>query len=178
MGDFQMENAALALEALQLLQENGVKLKEEKIRKGFAESVWPGRFEILAKKPYIIADGAHNADAVKKLMETMRFYFTNQRIIYIMGVLKDKDYTPMIRESVSMAEFVFTVTPPNKERALPAFELAKEIREYNTNVTATDSVEEALEMAKLMAGEDGVVLAFGSLSYMGKLRTCVLRKQK
>ncbi len=178
LGDFQMENAALALEALHLLQENGVKLKEEKIRKGFAESVWPGRFEILAKKPYIIADGAHNADAVKKLMETMRFYFTNQRIIYIMGVLKDKDYTPMIRESVSMAEFVFTVTPPNKERALPAFELAKEIREYNTNVTATDSVEEALEMAKLMAGEDGVVLAFGSLSYMGKLRTCVLRKQK
>ena len=94
-----------------------------------------------------------------------------------MGVLKDKDYSSMIRESVPMAEFIFTVTSPNKERALPAFELAKQIREYNPNVTATDSVEEALEMARLMAGEDGVVLAFGSLSYMGKLRACFEEKR-
>ena len=177
LGSFQAENAALALEALSVLQESGLKLKEDKIRRGFLDSVWPARFEILSKKPYIIADGAHNEDAVKKLMETMRFYFTNQRIIYIMGVLKDKDYTSMIKESVPMAEFVFTVTSPNKERALPAFELAKQIREYNPNVTATDSVEEALEMARLMAGEDGVVLAFGSLSYMGKLRACFEKKR-
>lgn len=177
LGSWQIENAALALEALEVLKSRGCKLKEDKIRKGFLESVWPARFEILSKKPYVIADGAHNEDAVKKLMETMRFYFTNQRIIYIMGVLKDKDYAGMIRQSVPMAEYVFTVTPPNKERALPAFELAKQIREYNPNVTATDSVEEALEMARLMAGEDGVVLAFGSLSYMGKLRTC-FKKEK
>ena len=178
LGSFQAGNAALALEALTVLQASGVRLKEDKIRKGFMESVWPARFEILSKKPYIIADGAHNEDAVKKLMETVRFYFTNHRIIYIMGVLKDKDYTSMIRESVPMAEFVFTVTSPNKERALPAFELAKQIREYNPNVTATDSVEEALEMARLMAGENGVVVAFGSLSYMGKLKACFEQVKK
>ena len=178
LGSFQAENAALALEALNLLNESGVKLKEDKIRKGFMDSVWPARFEILSQKPYIIADGAHNEDAVKKLMETLRFYFTNRRIIYIMGVLKDKDYSSMIQESVPMAEFIFTVTSPNKERALPAIELAKQIREYNPNVTATDSVEEALEMARLMAGDDGVVLAFGSLSYMGKLRACFEKKTK
>ncbi len=178
LGSFQAENAALALEALTVLQASGVRLKEDKIRKGFMESVWPARFEILSKKPYIIADGAHNEDAVKKLMETVRFYFTNHRIIYIMGVLKDKDYTSMIRESVPMAEVVFTVTSPNKERALPAFELAKQIREYNPNVTATDSVEEALEMARLMAGENGVVVAFGSLSYMGKLKACFEQVKK
>ena len=177
LGSFQTENAALALEALNVLQESGITLKEDKIRKGFLESVWPARFEILSRKPYFIADGAHNEDAVKKLMETMRFHFTNQRIIYIMGVLKDKDYTRMIQESVPVAEFIFTVTSPNKERALPALDLAKQIREYNPNVTATDSVEEAVEMAKLMAGEDGVVLAFGSLSYMGRLRACFEKKQ-
>ena len=177
LGSYQTENAALALEALECLKSCGVSLKEEKIRKGFMESQWPGRFEILSKKPYIIADGAHNEDAVKKLMETMRFHFTNQQIIYIMGVLKDKDYTPMIQEAVPMAEFIFTVTPPNRERALPAFELAKVVREYNPNVTATDSVEEALELARLMAGDDGVVLAFGSLSYMGKLRACFAGKK-
>lgn len=172
LGSFQTENAALALLALDILLQRGMRLKEDKMRKGFTESVWPGRFEVLQKKPYVIADGAHNEDAVKKLMETLRFYFTNDRIIYIMGVLKDKDYTPMIQESVPWAEYIFTITPPNKERALSALDLAKVIREYNPNVTATDSVEEALEMARLMAGEDGVVLAFGSLSYLGKLKSC------
>lgn len=178
IGTFQMENAALALEALEMLQADGVKLKEEKIRKGFRNAVWPARFEVLSEKPYVIADGAHNEDAVKKLMETMRFYFTNQRIIYIMGVLKDKEYDAMIEESAPLAEYIFTVTPPNRERALPAFELAGKIREYHPNVTATDSVEEALELARMMAGNDGVVLAFGSLSYMGKLRSCFQEKAK
>ena len=178
LGTYQLENAALALEALELLACNGVKIKEENIRAGFVQSKWPGRFQILNRKPYVIADGAHNEDAVKKLMETMRFYFTNERIIYIMGVLKDKEYGPMIELSAQKAEYIFTVTPPNKERALSAFDLAKEIKEYNPNVTATDSVEEALEMAMLMAGEDGVVLAFGSLSYLGGLQRCFEKSKK
>lgn len=178
LGTYQLENAALALEALDLLACNGVKIKEENIRAGFGQSKWPGRFQILNRKPYVIADGAHNEDAVKKLMETMRFYFTNERIIYIMGVLKDKEYGPMIELSAQKAEYIFTVTPPNKERALSAFDLAKEIKEYNPNVTATDSVEEALEMAMLMAGEDGVVLAFGSLSYLGGLQRCFEKSKK
>ena len=51
-----------------------------------------------------------------------------------------------------------------------SFALAEEIRQYHTNVTAADSVEEALEMAMLLAGQDGVVLAFGSLSYLGAMK--------
>lgn len=169
-GDYQPENAATALECLMELKKRGCKLKDEKIFKGFTEVIWPARFEPLGKKPLVVADGAHNPDAAKRLMNSLSFHFTNRRIVYIMGVLKDKDYDEMIRMTVPKAAHIVTVTPPNKQRALPAFELAKSVKEYNPNVTAADSVCEALEMAILLAGEDGVVLAFGSLSYMGLLK--------
>ena len=169
-GIFQPENAATALEALDALIASGVKLKEDKIRAGLLKTKWPGRFEILGKKPVVIADGAHNPDAVSRLMESLDNYFTNRPIIYIMGVLKDKAVEEIVRISVPKADCVITLTPPNPQRCMRAFDLAQIVREYNPNVSAADSVEEALEEACLFAGKDGVVLAFGSLSYLGRLR--------
>ncbi len=176
LGTFQPENAALALLALDVLKEKGIRLSEEKVLQGFAQAVWTGRFEVLGKKPLIVMDGAHNEAAVEKLKETIEFYFTNKRIVYIMGVLKDKDYTKMIKESCSLAEYIVTVTPPIRERALPAFALAEAIRPFHANVTAADSVEEALEMAMLLAGNDGVVIAFGSLSYLGAMKAAYMKQ--
>ena len=176
LGVFQVENASVALLALEALKQLGVKLSEEKNRKGFRNSVWSGRFEVLGKTPFVIMDGAHNEAAVKKLTETITFHFTNKRIVYIMGVLKDKDYTQMIQDSCGLAEYIVTLTPPIRDRALPAYELAEAIRPFHKQVTAADSVEEALEMAALLAGDDGVIIAFGSLSYLGSLKAAYMRQ--
>lgn len=170
-GEYQPENAATALLSLEALAEKGMILKEDKIREGFMNAVWPARFELVGKKPYLIADGAHNIDAVKRLMNSVSFHFTNRRIVFIMGVLKDKEYSEMIEISAPMADCIVTLTPPNPARALHALKLAEAVREVNKNVTAADSVNEALEEAALLAGDDGVIIAFGSLSYMGLLKT-------
>lgn len=170
LGRFQVENAALAMLALDKLKAGGFRLDDEKCRKGFLNARWTGRFEVLGRHPYVVLDGAHNEAAVRKLMDSVRDYFEGKRIVFVMGVLKDKDYSQMIKDSCSMAAYVVTVTPPIRDRALSAFTLAEEIRQYHTNVTAADSVEEALEMAMLLAGQDGVVLAFGSLSYLGAMK--------
>ncbi|MBR3039665.1 MAG: bifunctional folylpolyglutamate synthase/dihydrofolate synthase [Lachnospiraceae bacterium] len=169
VGDCQIENAAVALEVIDSLR-GEVPLKDEKIKAGLAKTEWPCRFELLGSKPAVIADGAHNPDAVLKLMKTADYYFTNRPIIYIMGVLKDKDVKEMIRLSAAKANVIITVTPPDNKRGMKAFELAGMIREINENVSTADSVEEALEVASLFAGENGVILAFGSLSYLGRLR--------
>lgn len=169
-GLIQAENAAVALEACTLLKEWGIPLKDEKIRKGIEETTWPGRFEVLGKKPPVIIDGAHNPDAVSRLMESVDFYFTNCPKIYIMGVLKDKAVKEMVSLSAGRAAAIITVTPPNNKRGMKAFDLANIIREVNPMVSAADSVEEALEEAALMAGDEAVILAFGSLSYLGRLR--------
>ena len=75
----------------------------------------------------------------------------------------------MIRSTCPYAEAVITVAAPGNPRAVPAYELAGEVRRYHGNVTAADSLEEAVEMARLLAGKDDVILAFGSLSFLGDL---------
>ena len=170
LGYFQPENAATALLVLEELKKQGVLLRDDGIRKGLEKAYWPGRFEVIGRNPVFITDGAHNPDAVAKLMATLDLYFTNRRIIYIMSVLKDKEYSTMLELSAKRAAAIITVTSPMRERALPALDLAMAIRPYNPNVTAVDSVEEAVEMALLMAGREDVILGFGSLSYLGALK--------
>ena len=171
LGQFQIENAVLAVETVLALVRCGFKVPEDKLRQGIFHTKWPGRFDVIAKRPLFIADGAHNEDAAKKLAESIRFYFTNRKIIYIMGMLRDKEYDKVIRNTCDLASHIITVTPPVPDRALSALELAQAAREYHRAVTAADSVQEAVEIAYLLAGEDrdAVILAFGSLSYLGEL---------
>lgn len=178
LGKYQISNAILALEVCDALKEQGVELSEEAVRKGLYDTEWPGRFSVIAKKPYFIMDGAHNADAALKLSETIEFYFTNKKIIYIMGILKDKEYDDIIRNTYRHATHIITVATPNKERTMSAFELAKVCEQYHPSVTAADSIEEAVEMSYLLAGKDDVIIAFGSLSYLGRVREAVNNKDK
>lgn len=170
-GQFQIENAVVALETLAVLGRAGYPVAEDKLRLGMEQTRWRGRFDVIGKKPLFIADGAHNEDASKRLAESIRFYFTNRRIIYIMGMLKDKEYDKVIRNTYELAEHIITVTPPLTDRALHGYELAQAVREYHDSVTVADSVQEAVEIAYLLAGRDKdcVVIAFGSLSYLGEL---------
>lgn len=174
-GQFQIENAVLAVETVMALSRCGFTVSEEKLRQGLLAAKWPGRFDVIAKRPLVIADGAHNEDAAIKLAQSVRFYFTNRKIIYIIGMLRDKEYEKVIRETYSLASHIITVTPPIRERALPALELAQAAREYHSAVTAADSVQEAVEIAYLLAGKDkdAVIVAFGSLSYLGELMNTV-----
>ncbi len=174
-GQFQIENAVVALEVLAALGREGYSVPEDKLRLGLSQTKWRGRFDVIGTKPLFIADGAHNADASEKFARSVSFYFTNKRIIYIMGMLKDKEYDQVIRNTYELAEHVITVTPPLKERALHAYDLAQAVGQYHNSVTVADSVQEAVEMAYLLAGKDKdcVIIAFGSLSYLGELMDVV-----
>lgn len=174
-GQFQIENAVTALEVLLALGRLGYQLPEDKLRRGLTETRWRGRFDVVGRKPFFIVDGAHNEDASKRLAESIRFYFPDRRIIYIMGMLRDKEYDKVLRNTYELAEQIITVTPPLAGRALPAYELAQAAREYHGSVTVADSVQEAAEIAYLLAGQDRecVIIAFGSLSYLGELMDVV-----
>jgi dihydrofolate synthase/folylpolyglutamate synthase len=124
---------------------------------------------VVGKKPYFIVDGAHNEDAAGRLAQSVEFYFTNRRIIYIMGVLRDKEYEKIIRLTQGLADQIITVAAPDNPRALPAYQLAREIAGVHEKVTAADSLEEAVEMSYLLADKEDVIVAFGSLSFLGRL---------
>lgn len=179
-GKHQIENAALAVQVMEALNRDGYPIGERALRKGLLDTVWKGRFSVIARKPYFIVDGAHNEDAAKRLAESVRFYFTftNRRIIYIMGILRDKEYDKIIRETYELAEHIITVTPPHNPRAMQAYELAKEAQQYHGSVTAADSLEEAVELGYMLADKDSVIIAFGSLSYLGALTGIVENRDK
>lgn len=168
-GNYQIENCAIAVETVKALSDKGFPVSENALRAGLKSTKWDGRFTVIGKNPLFVIDGAHNEDAAKKLADSIRFYFTNRRIIYIIGVLKDKEYEKILAQTCAYADQIITLTPPDSQRALGAYELALAAKEYHPRVTAAGSVEEAVEMARLLAGREDVILAFGSLSFLGRL---------
>lgn len=177
-GTFQMDNAILAIHVIEALNKTGFTVREEQLRRGLKNTVWLGRFSCICQNPLFVIDGAHNEDAARRFAESVKQYFTNRDIIYIMGVLKDKEYDKIAARTAGLARDIITVATPENERALPAYELAETVRKYNSRVTAADSLQEAVEMSFLLAGEDSVIIAFGSLSYLGELIHIVENKDK
>ncbi len=176
-GNYQIGNALLAIKVLEELIDLGYNITEKALRNGLKDTKWPGRFTVVGKKPYFIVDGAHNADAAKKLADSIEFYFTNKRIIFIMGILRDKEYETIIELTHSFADQIITVATPGNARAMSSCELAAEVAKMHPNVTAVDSVEEAVEISYLLAGKEDVIIAFGSLSFMGRMLG-ILEKRK
>ena len=169
LGSWQVENAAVAIEAVWALGEKGFPVSEEALRKGLSKTMWPGRFMTLDRHPLFIADGAHNRDAADALLQTLGLYFRDKRKIFIAGVLADKDYDYIMSKLAPLAERIIAITPPDNQRALDAEVLAEDIRQYNANVETAGSIREAVHKARAYAREEDLILAFGSLSYMGGL---------
>ena len=174
-GYHQTDNAHLALRAVKALYP---KIDDDIMAKGLETARWPGRFELISRKPDFVIDGAHNRAGAEDLAKSVELYFANRKIIYIMGVFGDKDVTGIINETVSAADQVICVTLPDKSRSLDAVTLASKVMEVNGNVTAADSIEEAVQMAYLFAGRDDCIVAFGSLSFLKKITDTVPEYRK
>lgn len=172
LGFYQVANAAVAIEAVLALRENGAKISDNAVRKGIKNASLCGRFEKICNKPVIFIDGAHNPDAALKLSQTIKMYFTNRRLLYIMGVLADKDFDKVAELTIPLADTVYTVTPDNL-RALEADKLAECVSKYCDCVEVKKSIKEAVCDAACWAKEDGVIIVFGSLSYIGTVKEIV-----
>jgi len=166
-GDHQIENSILAYE---LSKDMGI--STDTILRGLLKTVWVGRFEVLRRSPTVIIDGAHNIQGVIELGKTIRSYFKDKKIIFIMGVFKDKDYAGMIRQVYPLAKYFHTIDIDNP-RALDAEELMEEIKKYFSGVEKSSGIKEALEKSIGMAEKDDIIIAFGSLSYIGEVKRLI-----
>ena len=180
-GAYQTENSICAIKAIELLRKQGWKITNEQVKKGLEQARWEGRFSRLCREPLVVMDGAHNEDAAKKLRETLKMGFTNYKIIYIIGVLADKEYDKILKIMTPLAWKVFTVTP-NHPRAFDGALLAERAEAYHSDVRFCGTVSEGLEQAfacakSKTAGEKAMILAFGSLSYLGEIREIVRRNR-
>ena len=172
LGNHQLHNAAVVLAVADTLIERGWKISEEHIREGIRDVSWPGRFDIVGKDPLFIIDGGHNPQCIEALVKNIEDYLAGRKLIVLTGVLADKDYGEMFRPVMAYAEKFVCITPDNP-RKMAASELARYLREAGAEATACDTVRDGVLTAKALAGQDGVVLCFGSLYSIGDIKNAL-----
>ena len=167
LGRHQINNAALALETLNVIK-NYYCISDFQTEDGMRKTIWRGRIEILEREPMVICDGAHNPDGAKSLLSFLQNNFTNQPLIYIMGVLSDKDYEQMVQILAPAADKIYTVAPDNP-RALSSRELCNCISKYHQNVEERQRLAECLSEVRQKAEKDDVIIICGTLSFQNEL---------
>ena len=172
LGDHQLHNASVVLSIADTLIEKGWKITEENIREGIRDVSWPGRFDIVGHDPLFIIDGGHNPQCIDALVKNCRDYLENRNIIALTGVLADKDYGEMYRPMMPYIREFVCITPPNP-RKLDAAELAEHLRRVGATATPCDTIAQGVQLAIEKAGNDGVVLCFGSLYTIGDIKNAL-----
>lgn len=167
LGTFQVENVVLAVETIQCINRIGLhyNIREEDILEGIRLAEWKGRFQKISDGPRIFIDGGHNFGAAERLKETLEIYFTNSKIVFIMGVLRDKAYREILELLAPFPSEIITITPDNP-RGLSGEELKEAALQYHSNVKYCEDLQTALDEAKQEAGTEGIILIFGSLSFL------------
>lgn len=170
LGPHQVRNAAVVLETVEALRERGWNIPEEAVRAGLREVKWPARLEILSRKPLFILDGGHNPQCAEALMNSVGQLLQGRRIVCLCGVLADKNYPRMMELMMPCAQEFVCLTPVS-DRALPAQALADYLTEQGARARACTGIPDGIHAALTAAGEDGAVIAFGSLYLAGAVRT-------
>src|SRR6185437_6488695 len=175
-GPFQHENAAIALAAVEALRAQGWRLEEQAIRQGLKELRWPGRFDVVWRRPLVILDCAHNELSIAALLETIAVELGPQvRPRLIFGCLQDKQWAKM---ASMLAPRVRDVTltrvepkrPLEPENLLPLFSAqvpARVVREPRR----------AVEQVMAESGPDDVIVVAGSVYLVGEVYPYFLKRQ-
>lgn len=166
IGEHQMTNAALALGAIALLMERGLPVSDQAIYTGFNASRWPGRLEVVSKKPFVLLDGAHNPSAARTLRKFLEEAVNVKQLIMVVGILADKAWKPMLRELAHVADTMI-FTRPQYERAADPNELAAFVRTLSQDMTVVPYLPDAVSLALDKAGETDGVCITGSLYTVG-----------
>jgi dihydrofolate synthase/folylpolyglutamate synthase len=175
-GAFQVENAAVALRALEALAARGFAVEEAALRSAFAAARWPGRFELLAFDgfPALLLDGAHNDYSIEVLLRSIAAIFPGRRTVALFGVSKDKEWDRMLAAlCAAVPDVVFTESA--SPRAAPAAALLAHARRIapRARLAAEPDPLRGLDRAIAWAPAPDLVLATGSLYLVGALRDAV-----
>ncbi len=162
LGQHQLENAATAVAALEVLAEKGFHVSGDNITKGLAQVSWPGRLQVLSHRPLLVVDGAHNAYSARKLKQSLEQYFDFDRAILIIGVSSDKDIAGIISELAPLFDKVIA-THSIHPRAMATASIVAELSRHGVEAPATEDISIALPLALSLAGEKDLICVTGSL---------------
>jgi len=169
-GEFQHRNAALALGVIELLGRKGLGTSAAHITEGLKHPQWPGRLHVFSTEPLVVLDGGHNPAAVRALAEAVRQRFRHERLLLVLGVMKDKDIRGVVEAIVPLSDHIF-YTRPEYYRAAAPEDLLKEAAHLEKPGESVATLSEAIERARRMAGPRDLILICGSLFTVGEALT-------
>lgn len=162
IGDYQPENAATVLTAIEILREEGFDIPDWAVKLGLWDAEWPARFEIMHRKPPVIFDGSHNPDGVTRIADSIRKLFRKKPVL-LMGVMADKDYEKYPEILDGLVSKVYTVKPRNP-RSLSAEALAECFNKKGYVTKPCASMENAVKAAYIFSQKHGLpLIAMGTL---------------
>ncbi|MCI0439175.1 MAG: hypothetical protein L0177_08605, partial [Chloroflexi bacterium] len=165
LGDYQQENAATAIAAVETLVDKGFAISKQSILQGLRDVRWPARLEVFNKEGrLVVVDGAHNPYSMMRLVQAVRQQFKFDRVFLIFGALGGHSAKGMIAELVALSPRVI-VTRSRHPRSSPSAAIAELVSEQGLTIAfISENVGEATRKAIELAGENDLVLATGSLS--------------
>ncbi|MGI6105466.1 MAG: bifunctional folylpolyglutamate synthase/dihydrofolate synthase [Raoultibacter sp.] len=184
IGSYQPYNAALAIEAIEVLRRQGHAISDDALREGLRTTQWPARFELVSTKPVFVIDGGHNLQGVKAFAGSLKLNFPDQKFIFITGILRDKDYAEMLDEVLPLGVSFIAITTPNP-RSLSAQEMATAIHDSaqrtldkpeSIEVFIAPSIQDAVDKAFDLAGNTGVICSFGSLYSVAEVKAALAER--
>ena len=162
LGRHQLENAATAVACADALTQRGLPIPDGAIQHGLAHVSWPGRMEVLRRKPLVVADSAHSRDSARRLRETLTDYLSCQSAFLIVGMSADKDVTGLAQELSPIARRVMAVRTGHP-RAMPPQQVAAAFREAGAEAEAENEVSNTLGKVLATAAGEEVICLTGSL---------------
>jgi len=169
LGRHQLDNATVVVAAIEKLRQRGINVPEASVGEGLRQVRWPGRLEILGRRPLVGVDCAHNADSAGKLKAALEEVFAYRHLILIFGASADKDIEGMMRELFPLAQQII-VTQARHPRAADAGVLWEKALTLKPEVVVSDSVAGALSLALGKAGPQDLICATGSVFVVAEVR--------
>lgn len=182
LGRHQLDNATTAIAILDELRSQGVVITEETLRRGLAAARWPGRFELLHRRPALVVDSAHNENSAHKLRAALAEWFPRpprRRLALIFGASSDKDIDGMLKDFLGPesatgfppADKVIVSKSGHPRSADPA-QLADLVRSVNAHcpISVQPDLDSALTEALAWAKPDDLICVTGSIFVVAQAR--------
>ncbi len=169
-GRHQLRNLALAITAAEELNQCGFRIAPQNVEEGIRDTSWPARFQVLASNddfPEAVLDVAHNPAGAWALRSALSTYYADRPLIFVFGAMRDKAIAEIAGILFPLADHVIATHADNPRAATPQ-DIATAAEHAQISVTQENTIRAALERARRLAGNKGVVVITGSIYIVGE----------
>jgi dihydrofolate synthase / folylpolyglutamate synthase len=173
-GDHQFVNATTALGAMEVLDSSGFPVSTEAMMEGLRDVQWPGRLELVSSSPRVLLDGAHNPAGAMVLRESLKNGFQFDRLILLIGIMKDKDIPSILQTLAPLADHLILSRPHTERASSPARLLEALGADGGKKAEIMEDLSQAIEKGLSMTRKEDLLCITGSLYTVGEARNYFL----